>query len=66
MGSIKPKNYKTEMEAFLESGCSINPQFEYESNERATQYLKSFQKPRDNLLKLSERILEEFHREYGD
>ena len=61
----QPKNIEEQREAFFESNCTINPQFEYENYAATQKFLAQFKDPSDELLDLSKRILNSFIEIYG-
>jgi hypothetical protein len=64
MASI-PKNLEEQEKAFFASGCTINPQFEYENAYLSSKFLASFKKPKGDLIELAKKIIEHFLTEYG-
>lgn len=47
-------------EVFFESGCTVNPVFEYENYAATQKFLAQFKEPSDELLELSKNILDSF------
>lgn len=60
-----PKNLKEQGERFKESGCTLNPVFEYENEACTTKYLLGFKADDDpELFDVAIKILDAFIAEY--
>jgi hypothetical protein len=55
-----PRNAKEEEERFFASGCTINPQFEYENPAVAARFINQFKKPRSDCLPIATKIMDAF------
>lgn len=62
---LQPKNLEEEERKFFESGCTYNPQFEYENLALVKKKLAQYKKPRIHLKHLALRIINAFLIEYG-
>ena len=60
-----PKNLEDECNKFFESGCKINPQFEYDNPTLAARYRAQFQAPNSQYMEIATKIVHAFMEEYG-
>lgn len=64
MASI-PKNLEEQEKIFFESGCILNPKFEYENPSLSAKFLATFRKPKVELVELAKKIMDGFLAEYS-
>jgi hypothetical protein len=65
-----PNNIQEQEKLFFDSGCTYNPQFDYNNPNYCQQYVDCFTQSSEEddpeLLNLSIQIIEQFLKEYGD
>eukprot|EP00351_Strombidinopsis_sp_SopsisLIS2011_P001340 CAMPEP_0116887708 /NCGR_PEP_ID=MMETSP0463-20121206/22330_1 /TAXON_ID=181622 /ORGANISM="Strombidinopsis sp, Strain SopsisLIS2011" /LENGTH=82 /DNA_ID=CAMNT_0004550943 /DNA_START=360 /DNA_END=608 /DNA_ORIENTATION=+ len=60
-----PKNIDEQHEAFFESNCKINPQFEYENYTMTQKILSQFKEPSDEYMQIAKKIIDSFLEIFG-
>lgn len=60
LAHVVPRNLDEQKELFFESNCEYDPQFEYENYDCTQKFLQNYREPSEDLMEISQKILDSF------